>query len=129
LKQTLAIFLLITLSWQILFKTVYFAYWKINQNYIIENFCVNKDKPKMHCNGKCHLSKQLEKVDETKQDKSKFPTEIFKFKYVDNFIFKDFQISYKNNYYSKNKLKFCFPKSFSLSNGYLKEIYQPPELI
>jgi hypothetical protein len=81
----------------------------------------------MHCNGKCHLAKQLEKVEETKQEKSKFPTEIFKYKFVDNFIFQEFQTAYKNNYFSKIKLKIIIPKSFPLSSGYLKDIYQPPK--
>ena len=115
------------MSWQLLFKTIYFAYWKINQIAITENYCVNKDKPKMHCNGKCYLTKQLEKVEETKQEKSKFPTEIFKYKFVDNFIFQEFQLAYKYDYFSKIKLKIIIPKSFSLSSGYLKDIYQPPK--
>lgn len=32
-----------------------------NYNYIANELCVNKDKPKMHCNGKCHLMKELAK--------------------------------------------------------------------
>lgn len=32
-----------------------------NQEYIAEFLCVNKDKPKLQCNGKCHLAKQIEK--------------------------------------------------------------------
>lgn len=28
-------------------------------------FCVNKDKPRLHCNGKCHLRKQLGKATDT----------------------------------------------------------------
>lgn len=30
-----------------------------NREAITQKYCVNKDKPKMHCNGKCHLMKQL----------------------------------------------------------------------
>ncbi|RSK47027.1 hypothetical protein [Hymenobacter rigui] len=29
---------------------------------ITQLFCVNKDKPRLKCNGKCHLSKQLRKA-------------------------------------------------------------------
>jgi len=32
-----------------------------NYNYIAKELCVNKDKPVMHCNGKCHLMKELAK--------------------------------------------------------------------
>lgn len=33
----------------------------INQDYIAEFLCINKDKPELQCNGKCHLVKQIEK--------------------------------------------------------------------
>ncbi|WP_283640994.1 hypothetical protein [Mesonia mobilis] len=32
-----------------------------NYNYIVEVLCVNKDKPRLNCNGKCYLMKQLQK--------------------------------------------------------------------
>lgn len=35
-------------------------YYELNVDYIIETYCVNKDKPELQCNGKCHLSKQLQ---------------------------------------------------------------------
>ena len=37
--------------------------YALNKTMITKNFCENKAKPKMHCNGKCHLKKQLEKDD------------------------------------------------------------------
>jgi len=39
----------------------------INYDYITKVLCVNKAKPMMHCNGKCHLMKELAKTAE--QDK------------------------------------------------------------
>ena len=33
----------------------------VNYDYIVNTLCENKDKPEMHCNGKCHLSKELAK--------------------------------------------------------------------
>ncbi|MFP5436753.1 MAG: hypothetical protein ACLGH8_03130 [Bacteroidia bacterium] len=35
-----------------------------NYSYIIKELCENRDKPMMHCNGKCHLMKQLAKASE-----------------------------------------------------------------
>lgn len=43
---------------------VYLAY-VLNKEYIATSLCENKNKPAMHCNGKCHLSKQLAKASET----------------------------------------------------------------
>lgn len=41
--------------------------YELNKAYIIENFCVNKDKPMMNCDGKCYLAEQL-KAQKEKQD-------------------------------------------------------------
>lgn len=35
--------------------------YAINSDYIADNFCINKDKPEMHCDGKCHVKKEMEK--------------------------------------------------------------------
>nr|WP_321223196.1 hypothetical protein [uncultured Psychroserpens sp.] len=40
-------------------------YYQLNLDYIIETYCVNKEKPELQCNGKCHLAKQLQ-VTQTK---------------------------------------------------------------
>jgi len=45
--------------------------FKVNQSSIIQNFCVNRDKPDLGCNGKCHLKKQLDKQHE--KDQSECP--------------------------------------------------------
>ena len=37
----------------------YVGYFEVNKEYIINKYCVNKSTPKLKCNGKCHLSKQL----------------------------------------------------------------------
>ena len=38
-----------------------------NYDYISKVLCENKSKPKMHCNGKCHLMKQLAKAAENEK--------------------------------------------------------------
>lgn len=38
----------------------YLAYFECNIDYIIETYCVNKEKPELQCNGKCHLAKQMQ---------------------------------------------------------------------
>ncbi|MGY5351285.1 hypothetical protein ACXGQW_01720 [Wenyingzhuangia sp. IMCC45533] len=35
------------------------VYYETHLNEIVEKYCVNKDKPQLQCNGKCHLAKQL----------------------------------------------------------------------
>ena len=39
----------------------------VNYEYISKVLCVNKAKPMMHCNGKCHLMKELAKASESEK--------------------------------------------------------------
>ncbi|MCH2192587.1 hypothetical protein [Kordia sp.] len=43
------------------------AYYVINQDYIADFLCINKDKPELECNGKCYLAEQLKKASEEKE--------------------------------------------------------------
>lgn len=43
----------------------------INQDYIAEYLCINKDKPEMHCNGKCYLMEML--ASENQEKKQNLP--------------------------------------------------------
>ncbi len=36
----------------------------LNQDYIAEFLCINKDKPELECNGNCYLIKEVEKQQE-----------------------------------------------------------------
>ncbi|RWX03907.1 hypothetical protein EPI11_02640 [Flavobacterium cerinum] len=42
----------------------------INYEYIAKELCENKAKPQMHCNGKCHLMKELAKAAENEKPAS-----------------------------------------------------------
>lgn len=42
---------------QVVIVAAYYA----NKDYIAKNLCENRDKPKMHCDGKCCLKKKLAK--------------------------------------------------------------------
>ncbi|MGS2738469.1 hypothetical protein [Sinomicrobium sp. M5D2P17] len=39
----------------------------VNEDYIAEYFCVNKDRPELQCNGQCYLARQLKKQQEDKK--------------------------------------------------------------
>ncbi|SHL76354.1 hypothetical protein [Flavobacterium xinjiangense] len=44
--------------------------YAVNYEYISKVLCINKDKPKMQCNGKCHLMKELAKAQEGEKQTS-----------------------------------------------------------
>jgi hypothetical protein len=58
-KQFLAALLLFSIVCQVFSTSLLVVGFEVNQKYIVEHLCVNKDKPMMHCNGHCHLQKRL----------------------------------------------------------------------
>lgn len=50
------------------FKSIITINYFVNQAEITKLFCINKEKPKLQCNGKCHLMQEMSKVDDNKTD-------------------------------------------------------------
>lgn len=47
--------------------------YAVFKDYIAKNLCVNRDKPKSCCHGKCHLKNQIEKSNESSDNDNKGP--------------------------------------------------------
>lgn len=45
-------------------KSIILVNYELNKKEITEKYCVNKDKPQMHCCGKCMLKKKLAEQEE-----------------------------------------------------------------
>jgi len=43
------------------------ASFELNQKYISEKLCENKDKPWLHCNGHCYLMKKFKQAEENEK--------------------------------------------------------------
>jgi hypothetical protein len=54
--------LLIVMAAYLIIPAIPVIDYLINKEYIAKNLCVNKDKPKSCCKGKCHMVKQLQKA-------------------------------------------------------------------
>ncbi|EHQ44533.1 hypothetical protein [Myroides odoratus] len=91
-------------------------------DYIKNELCVNKDKPELECNGKCHLKKEMAHASDTKTEKNKV-----------NFASAELQIMYYqalemisavvfNPYRIKNDRAVTSLYSFSFSNL----LFRPP---
>jgi uncharacterized protein YjhX (UPF0386 family) len=46
------------------------AYYQINKQYITRVLCQNRDKPQLHCDGKCYLAKKLKEQQEKKDQQT-----------------------------------------------------------
>ncbi len=82
----------------------------VNNDYIREVLCINKERPKLNCDGKCYLAQQLSKQSQKKESKEKGLviergfTPVF-FVEIRDMIFNNVtpQISYSDNFnYSDN---------------------------
>ncbi|HVD97404.1 MAG TPA: hypothetical protein VNB90_04305 [Cytophagaceae bacterium] len=63
MKKIVAIFFAFLILLQCSIKTGIVAYFHLNQKYIAETLCENKNNVSMHCKGKCYLKKKLKEQD------------------------------------------------------------------
>ena len=72
----------------------------VNYEYISKVLCENKTKPQMHCNGKCHLMKELAKASDAENPKSSdkkgstLPIEVLFFEEIKSFKISTLYFSY-----------------------------------
>jgi len=125
LRKYLSLILVAVYAIAMLSQVVTIGYFYSNQDEIIENYCINKDKPELHCEGQCHLTKQLVvfQGDDLEQNKS-FPKAksflIFLLAYSNSTqrIISNFDsIQQKESINSKDNYHFNF----------LSKIFQPPQ--
>lgn len=72
----------------------------MNKDYIAQNLCINKDKPWLHCNGKCFLMRKIAEAEKKQQNQEKqvqkdlyqqvMLVSVFKFEFLENKTIKTF---------------------------------------
>ena len=67
LKRILSILLIFTIISVHFGRLFIFAGFELNQSYIAKALCINRDKPKLHCEGKCYLMKKLDEAEKKQQ--------------------------------------------------------------
>lgn len=121
-KIIVSFILLFAFSLQIGSKCIIWANYLLNKKEITELFCINKSKPKMHCNGKCHLKKQLQKQEEKEQSPLSSIKEV-----------KEIQLFYasekalemlREESLVQSPLNFKY--TFHISSEHLQAIFHPP---
>ncbi len=94
--------------------------YEMNVDYVTKTYCENRKNPKMHCNGKCHLVKEMK--DEDKRESSSGTT-IFE-KYLLLLFSEEHQIALNKFFPTPNKYSSTYliiPYS-----TYLSGVYHPP---
>ena len=73
MQKLTAIFLLFALLSSNCSKCLVYAGFKLNKNYIATSLCENRNKPRLHCNGKCFLMKKIKQAnDKEKSNATEF---------------------------------------------------------
>jgi len=108
------------------FRTFYaqfhYAFYLLDTERYIELFCENQEKPELHCNGKCSLSKATKEASETQE---KIPEQISIISFSDFIPTEKFTLEFiKIERLQKNKN--IAKKSF-YSFPYLDKYKRPPE--
>ena len=124
MKQIISILLLLVISAQMLYRTGFTIYWKINQAALASKYCENKAKPQMHCNGKCYLKKQLNKATDNQQ--REIPASFYQQKLIDNFIVENiYRHLFAVRVAGHASLRYT---SGILAAGYYQSLLQPPDV-
>ena len=124
MKSTIIIILTLTMLFKPLWPIVEYV---VNYDYIVNVLCENKDKPKLNCDGKCYLAKQLAKA--SKEDgKNPFEKRQISVEQVQPIFLQFISV-------------FVFPELFSFflkepiryfkilfSSPHILDLIQPPEL-
>jgi hypothetical protein len=71
LKQLVAIMLIFFTMSANFSKLFIYAGYQANKKYIATSLCENRDKPWMHCNGKCYLLKKIKQAEEKEKSEEK----------------------------------------------------------
>lgn len=62
MRQLTATLLALIITSQAFYNVGVLAYWLANRAYIAATLCENKDKPQLHCDGKCYLKKKIAEI-------------------------------------------------------------------
>ena len=48
-----------------------YAGFELNRDYVAKNLCVNRDKPWLHCNGKCYFMRRIKQEQEKEKNQER----------------------------------------------------------
>lgn len=65
--------LILVMSFKLFGGFAFNLYFWWNQKQLAKAYCENQNRPKMKCNGKCYLAKQLAKIENDYQKKQRQP--------------------------------------------------------
>jgi len=97
----------------------------INKNYIAKNLCVNRNKPKSCCKGKCHMVKQLQKANQNPEKDTKNTNNRVQVKELNEFVVENI-----NHFIPELvSIKLLFTNTLAYSKLICAAIFVPPKSV
>ncbi|MPR33437.1 hypothetical protein [Salmonirosea aquatica] len=128
LKQGVAVGFLLLLCIKAWVMPLLYLDFELRKEFIIDNFCVNKDRPELHCDGKCYLAIRLAAVQKQEQQQAE---RNFMFKLLENITdCQTFFASFSAPDYAFDEQvpsSFYYVSSF-FPNASLSGVFHPPQL-
>lgn len=125
MKNIIAIVFIIAILGNTFSIPIYYTYYKLNTDYIIEMFCINKEKKALKCNGKCHLAKVNQQLSKP-QTEDPVPTPRFEERQSLQLFFED--IASEPLFYISDSAKRLPHYLCQYHFLYLSSTFHPPEL-
>ena len=124
LKKVTAYFLIVSMLGVHFSRFFVFAGFELNRSYIAAKLCENRDKPWLHCNGKCYFVKKLKQAQEN--DRKEAARDNFSRMEV-SFFQEPLNLSLDQPTVTEDKSN-PFPLySYQYSNSYIEDIFRPPK--
>jgi hypothetical protein len=121
LQRFTAIVLIMSLLTSNVTRLFVYAGFEMNREYIAAKLCVNKDKPQMHCNGKCYLAKKIKQAEEKEKSQER---QAQKNQFQEAFITQNNRIIFTARLLRVIKL----PYLSSAPQQHAADIFQPPQV-
>lgn len=121
--RSIALILILSIAFQPFAKLLTVAWYQVNKTYIAKNLCENRNKPKMHCNGKCQLRKKLQQLEQGHSEHSSTLVKIDKLENSDCVLINQHPILIKYTAFKKflyANYKDCYAYAYS------NKLWRPP---
>ena len=105
-------------------ETVIVSFYEVNKEYITKNYCINKAKPEMKCDGKCHMKKMIKKS--KKEEQKSFPEGTLELKVI-TYIKSDFNQIF-NSSIKENNIRYSSYNELLHEIISFNDIFHPPQV-
>ncbi len=123
--KRLTIWLLMFAVLAVNFSTAFvYVGFKVNQPYIAKTLCINRNRPWLHCNGKCYFMRKIKQAEENEKKQAEKDSSI---RMEVSFFQEPYSITFIEPVILEAN-KSTFPRYiYQYSSSYTETIFRPPK--